>query len=236
MPRFRLLCFYVFLAFWTVILSILYAPLILSFNQKIISGMPYIWSIVSMFVLKHIFQIDARVHGYDKSVIKKPCIFACKHQSIWETIFLMKFFKGPVFLVKKELLYIPFYGWYIWMSGMIPVNREKGSTALRSSMKKIDKALKNRRNIVIFPEGTRVIYGVKDAKLEVGIFAFYKYFKDTEIIPIYLDSGKCINKDGISRKAFIDVHFKRPIRAGLDKEDFLSSLHHDINTPLIPKI
>ena len=92
----------------------------------------------------------------------EPVILLSKHQSAWETIFLLCHMPRPLsFVLKKELLYIPFFGWALALLRMIPINRRQGTNAFRQLVKKGSQRLKENLWIIIFPEGTRIPVGQK---------------------------------------------------------------------------
>ena len=107
-----------------------------------------------LWLLKHIVGLDFEVRGLDK-LPKGPCLVASKHQSAWETFALIPLFRDPALLMKRELFWIPFHGWFSYKFGMIPVDRDKGPTALRRMLRAAKERIEAGREIILFPEGTR---------------------------------------------------------------------------------
>jgi len=85
------------------------------------------------------------------------CIVACKHQSAWDTFALYAVLEDPIYILKRELMWIPLFGWYMWKAGLIPIDRSAGMAALARMTARAQRALTGPRprQLVIFPEGTR---------------------------------------------------------------------------------
>ena len=101
-----------------------------------------------------------------------PLLIAAKHQSTWETFALLQLFSDPTFIIKRELMWIPLFGWCTWKAGMIPVDRGAGKAALTDMAQRARAALLEGRQIVIFPEGTRRAAGA-EPKYKIGIAHLY---------------------------------------------------------------
>ena len=98
--------------------------------------------------------IKVEFRGLEK-IPSGPLLVASKHQSLWETFALLLFLPDPAYIMKRELMWIPFFGWYAWKAGMIAVDRGKGSQALADMNARARAELARDRQIMIFPEGTR---------------------------------------------------------------------------------
>ncbi|MBX3708519.1 MAG: 1-acyl-sn-glycerol-3-phosphate acyltransferase [Gammaproteobacteria bacterium] len=114
---------------------------------------------VYFYVLKVVCRIDYRVEGLENIPKDRNGIIMCKHQSTWETFFLPLYFHAPAALAKRELGWIPFFGWGLAVSEPIFIDRKNKSTAMQQIIEKGRKCLEQGRWIMIFPEGTRVPYG-----------------------------------------------------------------------------
>ena len=116
-----------------------------------------------------------------------PAIIALKHQSAWDTLAVPVIFGDPAIVLKKELMMIPFYGWYLWKAGMIAVDRKAGAAALRKLVAAGARAAALGRPIVIFPEGTRTAPGTH-RPYQPGVAALYRQL-DLPLVPVAVNSG-----------------------------------------------
>lgn len=156
-----------------------------------------------------------------------PVIFAAKHQSAWETLAFNVILPNPVFVLKRELKFLPFFGWYLDKMRMIAVDRSAGASAMRGMLDQAKRAMAAGHSIVIYPQGTRVSTGVK-APYHPGVFALYKALK-IPVIPIALNSGRLWPRKGIIKKAgTITVSILPEIGLGLDRNAFMAQLEHAI--------
>src|ERR1700731_4150674 len=112
------------------------------------------WARSSIFLMRVICNIKVEFRGAEK-IPKGPLIVASKHQSMWETFALLQFFDSPLFIYKRELGWIPFFGWYLMKSGMIGVDRDGGMRSLMEMARSAPKEIRSGRQLIIFPEGTR---------------------------------------------------------------------------------
>ena len=183
----RSLIFNIFLPIWTVFISTLLSPLIFFKNPKVMSALGISWSYVTISALRIICNIRIEVQGAH-NLPKSPYIIACKHQSALETAFFQQYLKFPVYVIKKELLKIPFYGWFLKHMGMISIDRKGGISALKQMLRDCEKNLNQNRSIIIFPEGTRVM-PLESVEYHAGILAIKKKFPEIPIIPVALNSG-----------------------------------------------
>jgi 1-acyl-sn-glycerol-3-phosphate acyltransferase len=155
-------------------------------------------------------------------------IFLSKHQSRWETIALPALIPLLCFVYKRELHYIPFFGWYAWKSRMIPVDRGKGSQALAAMTDHARVELARGRQIVIFPEGTRRAPGA-GARYKYGVVHLYAE-TGVPCVPVALNSGLFRPRRSFRRFPSTIV-VELPIRrAGLDKRVFFERLQQTIET------
>ena len=115
------------------------------------------------------------------------CILAMKHQSVWDTCALFAIFERPVYVLKSELMLIPFFGWALARLGCIPVKRGTGRRALDDMVEGTRSALADDKQVVIFPEGTRTLVG-QPASYKTGISYLYKAL-GVACIPVALNSG-----------------------------------------------
>ena len=153
----RSLLFYCGMALSTLIfvpLSILLYPLNFTLRFKIVSQ----WAVFNLFWLRLCCQLDHHIDGLD-NIPEGPAIIMCKHQSAWETLALQFIFPAQVWVLKRELLWIPIYGWGLAAMQPIAIDRGSASRALRQIVEQGCERLARGLWVVIFPEGTRTAAG-----------------------------------------------------------------------------
>jgi 1-acyl-sn-glycerol-3-phosphate acyltransferase len=183
---------------------------------------------IELWLLKHIVDLDFEVRGQDK-LPEGPCLVASKHQSAWETFALIPLFRDPVLLMKRELFWIPFHGWFSYKFGMIPVDRDKGPTALRRMLHAAKERIRSGREIILFPEGTRRAPGAPP-DYKTGIVLLYNTLK-VPCVPVALNSGVFWPRRSWLRKpGKVLVEILDPIPPGLPKTEFLRRLQEAIET------
>ena len=150
----RSLLFY--LVMWaSTVLVVFLAAFLLPFSFTVRYGFISQWARFNLWWLNKTCKIDYRVKGIENIPASNGLIF-CKHQSTWETLALQNIFPPQVWLLKREILYIPVFGWGMKMLDPIAIDRSKGTKALRQLITEGTKRLKRGRWVVIFPEGTRM--------------------------------------------------------------------------------
>ena len=173
-----------------------------------------------------IFNIKIKVINPDFANLK-GCLFASKHQSMFETIYFNQLFYNPAYILKKELLSIPLFGTYLKKLGMIAIDRSQGIQSLRYVNDQTAEYVEY-RPVIIFPEGTRTSYKSKP-DLKPGIFSMYKSL-NKPVVPIALNSGLYWPKNNKIKSGEILIEFKEPIKPGLSKQEFLDQLKNAINS------
>jgi len=181
-----------------------------------------------LFLLRHIVGLKLEVRGHDK-LPRTACLVASKHQSAWETFALIPLFRDPALLMKRELFWIPFHGWFSKKFEMIPVDRDKGPAALRAMLRETKKRVAQGREIIIFPEGTRRPPGTPP-DYKTGVVLLYEVL-GIPCVPVALNSGLFWPRRSLLRRpGTIVVEFLDPIPPGLPKSEFLSRLIESIET------
>jgi 1-acyl-sn-glycerol-3-phosphate acyltransferase len=181
-----------------------------------------------LWLLKTIVGTKLEVRGREK-LPNGACLVASKHQSAWETFALIPLFRDPAYLMKRELFYIPFHGWFSYKFKMIPVDRDKGPTALRRMLAEAKTRAAAGREIVIFPEGTRRTPGAPP-DYKTGVFLLYEALQ-IPCVPVALNSGLFWPRRSFKRyPGTIIVEFLDPIPPGLSKREFLPRLQETIET------
>ena len=177
-----------------------------------------VWSRVSQWWLAVIAGTQVEVRGLEH-LPAGPALVAGKHQSMWETFALFPLFDDPAIVLKRELTWLPLFGWFAWKFGMIPVDRAARGPALRSLLGRAQAAVAQNRQILVFPEGTR---RAPDASPDYksGATALYLKLK-VPCVPFALNSGLYWPRRKLSRRpGTIIVEFLPAIPPGLSRKEF----------------
>jgi 1-acyl-sn-glycerol-3-phosphate acyltransferase len=194
--------------------------------RRAVIGMARTWGRTSLWLLRKVAGIDVEWRGLEK-IPPGGIVIAAKHQSIWETFALITLVPDPTFIVKRELTWIPLFGWCVWRGGMIPVDRGRGKEALAAMMVHARKAIADGRQIIIFPEGTRrppeappkYKHGVAHLYAECG----------APCVPIALNSGLFWRRRSFLRRpGTVLVEVLDPIPPGRDRDVFFAELERDL--------
>lgn len=186
------------------------------------------WGRTNLLLLRWICGIKVEWRGLEK-LPRGPLIVAAKHQSAWETFALLWMFEDPTFILKRELKWIPMFGWLAVKAQMIPVDRGAGAQALSRMAQRARLELGRGRQIVIFPEGTRRAPGA-EPRYKFGVSYLYSQL-DVPCVPIALNSGLFWPRRSFRRfPGTVRVEILDPIPPGLTREAFSARLQHDIET------
>jgi 1-acyl-sn-glycerol-3-phosphate acyltransferase len=179
-----------------------------------------------LWLLRAIVGTTIEVRGRG-NIPQGPCLVASKHQSAWETFALIPIFRDPALLMKRELFFIPFHGWFSRKFEMIPVDRDKGPAALRRMLREARKRIDDKREIIIFPEGTRRPPGAPP-DYKTGIVLLYNAL-GVPCLPVALNSGLFWPRRSVIRRpGNIVVEILPPIPPGLPREEFLRRLQEAV--------
>ena len=186
------------------------------------------WGRCNLVLLRVVAGIDYEIRGREK-IPQGPLIVAAKHQSAWETFSLLHLFDNPFFIVKRELQWIPIFGWLMIKGRMVPVDRGARSKALNAMTERAGIELAKGRQLIIFPEGTRRPAGA-EPRYKYGVAQLYAA-ESVPCVPIALNSGLFWPRRSIMlRPGTVLVEVLDPIAPGLDKDAFLERLKHEIET------
>ncbi len=144
-----------------------------------------LWAYITIKSLKYICKIKYVVHGDIKD--KSGIIFS-KHQSTWETIFFLLIIDNPIYIVKKELLYIPFFGWCLYLLNNISIDRTAGRSTVRKMVEQTQESSKKGYTVILFPEGTRVAASDKTKLKQGGLLMIESL--NLPVIPITHNAGE----------------------------------------------
>ncbi len=187
------------------------------------------WGRVNLLLLRVVAGIGYEIRGREK-IPPGPIIIAAKHQSAWETFALLPLFENPVFILKRELQWLPIFGWLTIKGRMVPVDRGGGSQALNAMAERARVELADNRQLIIFPEGTRRPAGA-EPRYKHGV-AFLYGAEGVPCVPIALNSGLFWPRRSITRmrQGTVLVEVLDPIGPGLDPDAFFSQLRNKIET------
>jgi len=221
MQMLRSLAFLIFLITWSALIPIIYSFVFITKSSKMADHGAKMWTVVMLWMLKNLCKVEYEFVGLEK-IPSEPCIIACKHQSMWETIVMHVVLNRPVYAFKKELLKVPFYGWYLHIMSGITVDRKGGASALKSLIKQTKQYLAAGQSIVLFPQGTRVPVGASAEKYpyQAGVTALYLSC-GVKVVPAALNSGLFWPKTTfLKTPGKIILEFLDPIDPGLSKQEF----------------
>lgn len=178
--------------------------------------------------LKLICGIDYEVRGLEHRP-EAGALVASKHQSMFETLAFWKILDDPAIILKKELSYLPFFGWYAMKLKNIKVDRAAAAKALRDMLKQARERAGEGRQVVIFPQGTRLEPGETDT-YKSGVAGLYSAMK-VSCTPVALNSGLFWPPRGfVRRPGTIVVEFLPAIAPGLPRDQFMAELESRIET------
>ncbi|KPF71123.1 acyl-phosphate glycerol 3-phosphate acyltransferase [Bosea sp. AAP35] len=217
--------FYVNLALWLVFAAM---PALL-LPRRALLGVTVAWAHTALWLMRVIAGTRYEITGRE-NIPPGGLIVASKHQSFWETFVMMMLFKDPIFILKRELIWVPFFGWCLSKFKMIPVDRGGRARALAQVTRRAKVELRdNHRQLLIFPEGTRRPAGAPPA-YKFGVAHLYGELK-LPCVPVALNSGLYWpRRKFLRRPGTIRLEILPPIAPGLDKATFQALLQEQIET------
>lgn len=217
----------IWLVTWTVFIATLGLPLFVHRNGAL--HVARIWSKGIILAGKYICGIHYKIEG---DLPTGPVILASKHQSAWETVaYLSLFDPCPGYILKRELFFLPFIGWYMMRMRQVGINRKAGRRALRQVVDDGKKLLMEEgRPLIIFPEGTRVSPHATKTRYQSGIVGIAQAV-DVPVVPIAINSGLCWGKGAfVKRPGVVTIRILPPLPSGLSKDAFMHKLEEQIET------
>ena len=214
-----------------VAVSIIFIPAFL-LPQKIVLYGGKIMGYWASFCLRFFLSTEIIIKGRENIIKNKKFFIAASHQSMFETFFLQTMFNSPVFILKKELLMLPIFGWYLKKIGSISIKRNKVSRENLSFFDDISKQIHSSdRPLIIFPQGTRL--PPKDrTPFKKGSSRIYEEL-NISCQPIAINSGNTWPKKGLKKiNTTLTISILKPINPGLKKEVFLKELENAIYSEL----
>jgi len=223
----RNLIFSIFFFTGIIIISLIFLPAFF-LPQKIVLIGGKLMGFWTGFCLKIFLSTKIIVKGKENILDNEKFFIAASHQSMFETFYLQIIFNSPVFILKKELLLIPIFGWYLKKIGSISIKRNKITKDNLGFFDDISKIINNsKRPLIIFPQGTRVLPDERPP-FKKGASRIYEELK-ISCQPIAINSGFVWPKLGKKNSnRTITISILKPIPAGLLKEDFIKILENNI--------
>ena len=223
----RALAFNIAFFAWTAICGTAGLPFLLT-PRTVTMRFGRFWAASVLAALKLIVGLGYEVRGLDR-IPRDACIIAMKHQSAWDTLILPVVLVHPAFVLKRELLLLPFYGWFAARAGSIAIDRKAGAGALRRMLAKARPIAASGRPIVIFPEGTRVAPGER-RHYQPGVAALYQALA-LPLVPAAVNSGLYWGRRSfIKRRGRILLEFLDPIPPGWPRAELMAELERRIET------
>ena len=184
------------------------------------------------FCLKFFLSTKIIIKGRENIIKDQTFFIAASHQSMFETFFLQTVFDFPIFILKKELLQIPIFGWYLKKIGSISIQRNITTKKNLNFFENINKIIiSSKRPLIIFPQGTRVLPEDRPP-FKKGASRIYEEL-NISCQPIAINSGYVWPKKGIKKSnRSITISILKPIIAGLPKEEFIKVLENNIYSEL----
>ncbi|HEX5258299.1 MAG TPA: lysophospholipid acyltransferase family protein [Sphingomicrobium sp.] len=182
------------------------------------------WVDFHHWLARHVLGIRTRIEGE----IPRACnLIAVKHQSMFETLEMVRLTNLPIIVMKKELADIPLFGFLTRRYGVIPVERSAGAKALRTLVEEGRRALASGRPVIIYPEGTRVRPG-QAPPLKSGFAALYRAL-GLSVVPVALDSGRLWGRGFVHQSGTVTIKVGDTIPAGLSRKEMEARVHAAIN-------
>jgi 1-acyl-sn-glycerol-3-phosphate acyltransferase len=182
------------------------------------------WVEIHHWLVDHILAIRIRVEG---EIPAGPHLIAVKHQSMLETLEMVRLTHLPVIVIKKELTDIPLFGWMTRRYGVIPVEHSAGAKALRALVEHGNQAVATGRPVIIYPEGTRVRVG-ETPELRSGFAALYRAL-GLPVVPVATDAGRLWGRGFVHRTGTVTLKASEAIPPGLKRGEVEARVHAAIN-------
>ena len=228
---FRNTIFSIFFFTGIVIISLIFLPSFF-FPKKIVLIGGKLMGYWTSFCLRFFLSTKIIIKGKENIITNKKFFIAASHQSMFETFYLQTIFNSPVFILKKELLLIPIFGWYLKKIGSISIKRNVVTKDNLGFFNDISNIISNsKRPLIIFPQGTRVLPNERPP-FKKGASRIYEELK-ISCQPIAINSGYVWPKKGLKHSnRTITISILKPIAAGFLKEEFIKILENNIYTEL----
>jgi 1-acyl-sn-glycerol-3-phosphate acyltransferase len=206
---------------WWAIFAIAMLPLLLCPRSWLVGPIRFQGRVV-MILLRLTCGVRVEFRGLE-NLPTGAALIGAKHQCMFDTIAPMTVFEDSAYVLRDSLLRIPFFGWYALKSGMIPIDRDGHASALRRMLQAAKACIRDGRQVVIFPEGTRLPPGVT-GEYKPGVAALYRAL-GVACVPMATNSGVHWPAHGLTRRPGLIVYeFLEPIPPGLERREFMRLL------------
>lgn len=227
MTTLRSLVFTLWLYLSMAIFAVGLSPALLM-PHRVAMGVIKMWARFVLFGLRWICGVRVEVRGLEHRPTGAALV-AAKHQGMLDVIAPFVFLDDPCFVMKKELMPLPFFGWFAWKTGMIAVDRQAHAKALKDMVRQTRARLAQGRQIVIFPEGTRTEPG-RPGDYKPGVAAIYRDLEGPAW-PVATNSGVCWPAHGFRRHpGRVVFEFLPAVPAGLKRAEFMNRLETAVET------
>jgi 1-acyl-sn-glycerol-3-phosphate acyltransferase len=230
MSTLRALLFNIAFYIDTVVIGVLGLPFLLT-PRRTAMRFGRFWAQTVLLLLKWTVGLDSEIRGREH-IPPGGCLIAMKHQSMWDTLILPPLLGDPAVVIKRELQFVPIYGWYATRAGSIFIDRKGGAGALRRLIGAARRAIAAGRPVVIFPQGTRTASGLplQDMPYQPGVAALYRELA-VPLVPAAVNSGLYWGRRAfVKRRGRIILEFLPPIPPGLPRREVMSELETRIET------
>lgn len=225
MTTLRSIIFIIWIYLTMALLAFICLPLII-FSRRAAVGAVRLWIKNTRLALRLICGVTTEIRGVE-NIPDGPLIWASKHQSMYDAFVPWLVLDHPAIIIKKELLWYPVFGWYAWRTDMIAIDRAGGSKTLLNMIEASRKRMKEGRQLLIFPEGTRQLPGATP-KYRPGVFGLYHEL-DVPVVPVATNIGLCWPRHGVRRRAgTVVIEILPPIETGMKKTPFMERLENAI--------
>ena len=226
MTLLRSLLFVIWMYGLMAIMGILFLPTLIMPKGVILWGIS-VYARSLILGLRLICGIETEIRG-QQNMPRGTVLYAGKHHCMLDVFIPFIVTRAPVVIMKKELLWYPFLGWYALKAAMIPIDREGTTKTLKKMVVEAKERAADGRQIVIFPEGTRVEPGAAPAYHAAGLSALAKAIEEP-IVPVATNAGLCWPGRGLKRsKGKIVYEIQPPIPAGLSRRDLMARLETEL--------
>jgi 1-acyl-sn-glycerol-3-phosphate acyltransferase len=205
----------------TIAIGLVGLPMLLAPRRQVMRFGRF-WAACVLSLLRRLTGLSGDVRGRE-NVPRGACLIAMKHQSMWDTLMLPVVLGDPAVVIKRELLFVPFYGWYAARAGSIFIDRKAGAAALRRMVAAARRAAAAGRPVVIFPQGTRTAPGAH-LPYQPGVAALYQALR-LPLVPAAVNSGRFWGRRSfVKRPGHMTMQFLDAIPPGLARREVMAEL------------